>query len=707
MSVAGDLTLAPSTVIEIGIDGPSSSLANSGRIVLPTGSLTADGTLRTTLVGEYVPDVGNEYALISCLAGNCSDETFAATEVAPFELAPSASAIRVTNEDPSLTLTISPSDPTPSVGVGSIAIADLPAAVFQGYGGTTSDYATSDLKTLDLRADLGAPNGDSTPVADVTLAQLELDRTPITRRLLNTILLPEIPIEGGWSRALRPASTELLVEQTISLLDVYDESASGGRYPGATARIELGALGLQASNLGSISTYAALLAGVSVTQLPFPAGARTALDYWCGQVDAAGLDCLDDFGVNVSTGAGGENLTLPVLSFAGIDIERADLLGSPLVRPNADGTGDIVVNLAGTPIGDRALGDLNLGVVPLASQPLVPSKSLPSFIPVTPQIPDVFKGITLGELAGATPLGALTPADLGLDGVLLSTGDRPVPAGERALDLDHRADSPLSDYQWAQPAPGAGLLLASEAAAVRCGERREGVGSRRRRTTPRSAARPTDPPEWPRARRRPTERASCRHRAVWCEPFGASPFGASRRLVRRRLVRRRLVRRRLVRRRLVRRRLVRQPFGASPFGASPFGASPFGASPFGASPFGAVPFGASPFGASPFGASPFGASPVWCVAVWCQSVWCVAVWCVAVWCQSRLVRRRSPVWCQSVWCVAVWCQPVWCVAVRCEPVRCVSVRCVGAVRTRALGTHRRDPPRRRRRRQAARPVRTR
>ena len=190
----------------------------------------------------------------------------------------------VIDENPTLTLEISPSDPTPAVGVGTIALSDLPATVLQGYGGTTSDYATSDLKTLDLRADLGAPNSGTTPVAAVTLDELGLDSAPITRRLLNTILLPEIPIEGGWSRALRPNTTELLVEQTISLLDVYQESAPGGRYPGATERIELGDLGLQASNLGSISTFAALLAGAPVDAASVPSRhcECTGLLVWSG-----------------------------------------------------------------------------------------------------------------------------------------------------------------------------------------------------------------------------------------------------------------------------------------------------------------------------------------------------------------------------------------------------------------------------------------
>ena len=467
---------------------------------------------------------------------------------------------------PTLAVSIRSNESSPKVGVGSVRLADLPATAFQGYGGTTSDYSTSSLQTLDLRADLGAPNAAKTPVAAVTLAQLGLDRTPITQRLLSTILLPEISIAGGWSRALRPATNELLVEQTISLGDVYKESAANGRYPGATGRIKLGDLGLEASNLGSISTYAALLAGVSVTQLPFPAGARSALAYWCAQATKVGLDCSRDFGADVVTGAGGVNLTLPVLSFAGIDVEQADLLGTPLVRPSADGS-DSVVDLSGTPIGQQPLGQLNLGLVPLASQPLVPSKSLPSFIPVTPTIPTILRNVTLGELAGATPLGALIPADVGLSGALLSTGGRAVPVRERAVDLDFRAVSPLSDYQWAPPAPGASLLLSSDAP----------LSNAVSNVTVKSLG--ADAP----LLAVPLDQLTLRNGREFGDiklsellastaPFGASPFGAS-------------------------------PFGASPFGASPFGASPFGASPFGASPFGASPFGASPFGASPFGAS--------------------------------------------------------------------------------------------------------
>jgi hypothetical protein len=447
-----------------------------------------------------------------------------------------------------LEFSVGTSTPTPQVGLSTIEIADLPASAFQGYGGRTSEYARSDLQTLDLRADLGAPNAAETPVADVTLDDLALDTTPITQRLLGSILLAELPIAGGWSAKLQPGGP-LLVEQSLSLLDVYDPV----RYPGVAGTVRLGDLTLTSSNLGSMSTYAALLAGKPVDQLPVPSG-TTASAYWCGQVEAAGLSCESDFGV---TNGDVSALTLPVLSLAGVDVEAAALLGAPLV--DADGA---AVNLSGTPIGDRELGSLNLGVVPLASQPLVPSKSLPSFLPPTLAVPEQFLGITLGELGGAAPLAALAPVDVGLAGEPVSS-----------LDLTHNPESPLDDYLWVPPAAGASLLLSQEGplpsaiAAVPVAD----LGL----DAPVLAV-PLDELVLPNGRTLGSYRVS--ELAAAEAPFGASPFGAS-------------------------------PFGASPFGASPFGASPFGASPFGASPFGASPFGASPFGASPFGASPFGASP--------------------------------------------------------------------------------------------------
>ncbi len=463
--------------------------------------------------------------------------------------------------DPTLGVTISTSNPAPVVGVSSIDIADLPATASQGYGGTTSDYAGSSLETLDLRADLSDPNSALTPLADVTLGDLDLAGTPITDDLLDSILLAEVPIAGGWSAKL--GSGSLLVETSITFLDLYENPA----YSTIAQNIKLGELGLDASNLGSISTYAALLAGLSINDLPNPnpdpSGAAVA--YWCQRVADVGLGCARDFGVDPTTGAGANNLTLPILSFAGVDVETGDLLGQLLVD------GADVIDLVGTPIGRLPLGELDLGTVPLASQPLVPSKSLPSYLPTTSDVPSEFDSVTLGDLGGAAPLAALTPADVGLAGAPLST-----------LKLDSRPDSPLQDYVWAPPAAGASLLLSNEDATLPT--RLADVPLWALGSSAPILSLPLDDLVIPSSGRAVGDFTlgelfgSAATAPFGASPFGASPFGAS-------------------------------PFGASPFGASPFGASPFGASPFGASPFGASPFGASPFGASPFGASPFGASP--------------------------------------------------------------------------------------------------
>jgi hypothetical protein len=553
MQVQNNLELDDSSQLVVEITGPGpAETANYGRFSVD-GTLTLGGTLATDETFGYEPQPVDAYPVVQYAAGVGS---FSEILSASFQASVNATNVTLTaaptGEDPvvppsGLEFSVSTSNPLPPVGVSTIDIADLPASAFQGYGGRTSDYARSDLQTLDLRADLGSPEAAQTPVADVTLADLALDTTPITRRLLGSILLSEIPIAGGWSAALQPTGGRLLVEQSLSLLDVYES------YPTLLEGIALGDLTLTSNNLGSMSTYAALLAGKSVAELPVPAG-ETASSYWCGQVSAAGLSCGTDFGV---TGGNVSALTLTVLSFAGVDVETAALLGAPLV--DANGT---PVGLSGTPIGARELSSLNLGVVPLASQPLVPSKSLPSFLPPTLAVPGEFLDVTLDALDGAAPLAALTPADVGLGTAPLS-----------ALDLTHNPDSPLDDYLWVPPAAGASLLLSSE------GDLPDAVADIPVADLGLDApvlSVPLNDLRLPNGRTLGSYRVS--ELAAAEAPFGASPFGAS-------------------------------PFGASPFGASPFGASPFGASPFGASPFGASPFGASPFGASPFGASPFGASP--------------------------------------------------------------------------------------------------
>jgi hypothetical protein len=437
-----------------------------------------------------------------------------------------------------LSVDISASTPSTEVGVAAIDIASLPASVFQGYGGPTADYARSDLQTIDLRTD----TIESTPVADVTLADLELDSAPVTRNLLRTILLSDIPITGGWSAKLRPNGPPI-VEQTITLLDVHDAD----RFPGVLDDIRLGDLGLRASNLGSISTYAALLAGVPVTQLPVPASATEATAFWCDLVERNGLDCATDFGP--------APLTLPALSFAGVDVEQAEFLGALI-----DGETDLV----GTPIGSTLLGALNIGAVPLASQPLVPSKSLPSYLPSTVVVPDRFRDVTLGELDQAAPLGALTPEDVGLE------------SGARVsvLDIEHQPDSPLADYSWVAPAAGASLLVSSEAELA---PRVAGIPLGDLGLNAPVLSVPLDEIILPNGRN------LGEYRLVELlggeAEFGAAPFAAS-------------------------------PFAASPFGSAPFAASSIGASPFRASPFRASPFRASPFRASPFAASPFRASEI-------------------------------------------------------------------------------------------------
>jgi hypothetical protein len=210
MQVQNNLELDDSSQLVVEITGPGpAETANYGRFSVD-GTLTLGGTLATDETFGYEPQPVDAYPVVQYAAGVGS---FSEILSASFQASVNATNVTLTaaptGEDPvvppsGLEFSVSTSNPLPPVGVSTIDIADLPASAFQGYGGRTSDYARSDLQTLDLRADLGSPEAAQTPVADVTLADLALDTTPITRRLLGSILLSEIPIAGGWTNALQP-----------------------------------------------------------------------------------------------------------------------------------------------------------------------------------------------------------------------------------------------------------------------------------------------------------------------------------------------------------------------------------------------------------------------------------------------------------------------------------------------------------------------
>ena len=461
------------------------------------------------------------------------------------------------------------------IGVTTIDTASLPASATTGFGGQTDGIVPSDLQTLDLRSDLGADESGVTAVADVTLGDLALDQSPITRELLDGILLAEIPLDGGWSELLNPGG-DLLVETTITLLDIYRPPTGLTAVPPATLQsVRLGDLNLQANNLGTISTYAALLARVPAVDFPLVGGLDPAA-YWSSKITDAGLPIGDFRDIS--------QVTLPELSFAGVDIETPELLGSVI----GSGTGQIAPgDLIGTPIGDRALADLDLGGIPLAVQPFVPSKALPSFLPDTFVNPDTIDAglaaVTLGDLdqsdatrGSAVPLAAIEPVNVGLTGTLLADLD--------IVEPPTSPRSPLTDYIWAQPSVGQSLLIASgdplDPTSTTPDPLDDDVANIAIDAFGLDAPVLAVPLDEITVGTRPLGDFTLGELtgAVATAPFGVSPFGVS-------------------------------PFGVSPFGVSPFGVSPFGVSPFGVSPFGVSPFGVSPFGVSPFGVSPFGVSP--------------------------------------------------------------------------------------------------
>jgi hypothetical protein len=75
LRVQNDFALVATSELEFGIDGPASDVANYGRVELPSGIFTADGTVVLTPTDGFVP-AGDVYPLIQCTNGSCLSGDF-------------------------------------------------------------------------------------------------------------------------------------------------------------------------------------------------------------------------------------------------------------------------------------------------------------------------------------------------------------------------------------------------------------------------------------------------------------------------------------------------------------------------------------------------------------------------------------------------------------------------------------------------------
>ncbi|HSM66647.1 MAG TPA: hypothetical protein VK860_10105 [Ilumatobacteraceae bacterium] len=360
VSIADDLALAPSSEIEIGIAGPATFPANFGRIVLPTGNLTAAGTLRTVVAAGYEPTTDDVYPILSCSAGDCSGGDFdtVAAGVLTVDRTPTGLTVRGAADPIGVSLDFdfglaAGAPATLAVAPSGIAINALDRNAVARSGGGSPNVAASSITSI-------GPE-------DTSLASIQLGATPLRAVILESDELSAIPlvnidIEGGWERILslsedlrREPLSSLTFGQVLAAGDPLDLSSPAG----ALAATPLRAVDVAGTPLRAVSLAAIALGATPLRAVPLRAVGPGEPNPWC---EFLGADLLAEF---PSCDDALDELSLLEATLRGASIEAAPLRAVPLRA----------VNVAESPlravlVEDIALGASSIGSIPLRAVPL-------------------------------------------------------------------------------------------------------------------------------------------------------------------------------------------------------------------------------------------------------------------------------------------------------------------------------------------------
>jgi predicted outer membrane repeat protein len=232
---------------------------------------------------------------------------------------------------------------TPPIGNGSVDSQALTAAQVRG---------------IDL---------DTTPLRNIPLRNIGLNSIDLSRELLGSISLSQIPLEypggGGWPAYLTAVNLTQLAAQplnTITLLQLLEATAT---LP-ASQQLDLGQLDLSATPLGSLSVGALGLAGAPVASLV----ANPPID-WCAIVaQYSSTPCGPGRAIDPATAS------LVSLSLEGVPLRNIPLRNIPLRNIDLNSA-----PLRNIPLRNIPLRNIDLSVSPLRNIPLrnIPLRNIP------------------------------------------------------------------------------------------------------------------------------------------------------------------------------------------------------------------------------------------------------------------------------------------------------------------------------------------
>ncbi|MEM7339570.1 MAG: hypothetical protein AAF467_13035 [Actinomycetota bacterium] len=436
-------------------------------------------------------------------------------------------------------VTVTPGSPTVTAGATGISVADLPPTAVDGYGGTGSqNIVGTSLNSVDAAVTATNP---SEILDQTTIGDLGLDGP-----LLESILLSDVIIDGGWDPVLLGTDFEGLPLQNVTLADAI----STGNLDNA----QLSTLDLSATPVGAIPVGAIAVASTTLDDLTLPDGldwctllGDISPTYNCSTTPAADTssDTLIDLAIQ-GTPVGAipvgaipiRNVPVGAIPVGAIPVGAIDIAGTPV---GAIPVGAILIQ--GAPVGAIPVGAIPVGAIPVGAIPVgaIDVGSTPvGAIPVGPT-GQTIGGIQLSELSAnggvaASPVGAIPVGAIDITGTPVGA----IPVGAIPVGAIPVGAIPV----------GAIDIETTEISSTPVGA--IPVGAIDIDSTPVGAI------------------------PVGAIPVGAIPVGAI-------------------------------PVGAIPVGAIPVGAIPVGAIPVGAIPVGAIDLAASPVGAIPVGAIPVGA----------------------------------------------------------------------------------------------------
>ena len=292
-----------------------------------------------------------------------------------------------------LSVTVAPVNPQVTAGATAVATANLPPQASEGFGGGNQGIADTSLSTV-IAAETG---GDDTPEPSGgdLLLETEVDELNLTTALLETVLLSDVPIEGGWGPLLADTPFENIPIQYITLGEVIAA--------GVLDDVELARLDLSATPVGAIPVGAIAIGDTPVGAIELPGG-----DTICDLAEdlVPGFICLNSYSL-IDLGIRG--VPVGAIPVGAIPVGAIDIAGTPV---GAIPVG--AIDIAGTPVGAIPVGAIDLASIPVGA---IEIESLPvGAIPVgaidlatTPVGAIPVGAITLGELnnIAGTPVGAI------------------------------------------------------------------------------------------------------------------------------------------------------------------------------------------------------------------------------------------------------------------------------------------------------------